>query len=74
MIAVDDENGNEEGYLIMAASLTSTEALAFMIGYGSGIVSVGMKEEDLERLMLPLMSSGREREEPSAAAYTITVV
>ncbi|XP_058109822.1 monofunctional riboflavin biosynthesis protein RIBA 3, chloroplastic-like [Magnolia sinica] len=73
VIAVDDENGDEEGDLIMAASLASSQALAFMIRHGSGIVSVGMKEEDLERLSLPLMSTGSENEDPSAAAYTVTV-
>ncbi|XP_058103472.1 uncharacterized protein LOC131247045 [Magnolia sinica] len=73
MIAVDDENGDEEGDLIMAASLASSQALAFMIRHGSGIVSVGMKQEDLERLSLPLISTGNENEDPSAAAYTVIV-
>lgn len=73
VIAVDDENGDEEGDLIMAASLASSQALAFMIRHGSGIISVGMKEEDLERLRLPLMS-GNNNEDPSAPAYTLTVV
>ncbi|XP_077232905.1 putative monofunctional riboflavin biosynthesis protein RIBA 3, chloroplastic isoform X2 [Tasmannia lanceolata] len=41
--------------------------------HGSGIVSVGMKEEDLERLRLPLMSFASENEDPSAAAFTMTV-
>ncbi|KAJ8636912.1 hypothetical protein MRB53_011179 [Persea americana] len=73
VIAVDDENGDDEGNLIMAASFASPKALAFMMRHGSGIISVGMKEEDLERLMLPLMSTGSENEDPSAAAYTVTV-
>ncbi|XP_058103727.1 monofunctional riboflavin biosynthesis protein RIBA 3, chloroplastic-like [Magnolia sinica] len=73
VIAVDDENGDEEGDLIMAASLASSQALAFMIRHGSGIVSVGMKQEDLERLSLPLMSTGSENEDPSAVTYTVTV-
>jgi 3,4-dihydroxy 2-butanone 4-phosphate synthase/GTP cyclohydrolase II len=40
----------------MAADLVSPESIAFMIRNGSGIISVGMKEEDLERLMIPMMS------------------
>ncbi|KAL6011232.1 putative monofunctional riboflavin biosynthesis protein RIBA 3, chloroplastic [Asimina triloba] len=72
VIAVDDESSDEEGDLIMAASLASTQALGFMIRHGSGIISVGMKEEDLERLRLPLMS-GNNNEDPSAPAYTVTV-
>lgn len=74
MIVVDDENGDIEGNLIMAASLTSPKDIAFMIKHGSGIVSVGMKEEDLQRLNLPLMSPETEDEDSSAPTFTITVV
>lgn len=73
VIVVDDENGNIEGNLIMAASLTSPRDVAFMVKHGSGIVSVGMKEEDLERLKLPLMSPESEDENSSAPTFTITV-
>ncbi|XP_027341847.1 monofunctional riboflavin biosynthesis protein RIBA 3, chloroplastic isoform X2 [Abrus precatorius] len=73
VIVVDDENGDIEGNLIMAASLTSPNDVAFMIKHGSGIVSVGMKEEDLQRLNLPLMSPETEDEDSSAPTFTITV-
>ncbi|KAJ8499335.1 hypothetical protein OPV22_009887 [Ensete ventricosum] len=76
VIAVDDDDddGENEGDLIMAATLANTKAIAFMMKHGSGIVSVGMKEEDLERLMIPMMSSPiAEIKELSAAAATITV-
>lgn len=75
VIVVDDENGDDvEGNLIMAASLTSAQDVAFMVKHGSGIVSVGMKEEDLQRLKLPLMSPETEYEDSSAPTFTITVV
>lgn len=74
VIAVDDENGEHVGDLIMAATLVNPQAIAFMIRHGSGIVSVGMKEEDLQRLMIPMMSSFTEIEDISAAASTVTVV
>ncbi|WOK95539.1 putative monofunctional riboflavin biosynthesis protein RIBA 3 [Canna indica] len=75
VIAVDDEDdeGENEGDLIMAATLASTEAIAFMIRNGSGIISVGMKEDDLERLMIPMMSPITEIKDLSATAATITV-
>ncbi|KAI5603318.1 hypothetical protein POPTR_001G234900v4 [Populus trichocarpa] len=73
VIVVDDENGDIEGNLIMAASLTSPQHVSFLIKNGSGIVSVGMKEEDLERLKLPLMSPETENEDSSAPTFTITV-
>lgn len=74
MIVVDDENGDIEGNLIMAASLTRPVDVAFLMKHGSGILSVGMKEEDLERLKLPLMSPENEDEDSSAPTFTITVV
>ncbi|GAU27203.1 hypothetical protein TSUD_107940 [Trifolium subterraneum] len=73
VIVVDDENNNVEGNLVKAASLISTKDVAFMIKHGSGIVSVGMKEEDLQRLNLPLMSPEAEEEDSSAPTFTITV-
>ncbi|XP_021820389.1 monofunctional riboflavin biosynthesis protein RIBA 3, chloroplastic [Prunus avium] len=73
IVVVDDENGEVEGNLVMAASFTSPKDVAFLIKQGSGIVSVGMKEEDLERLKLPLMSPETEEEDSSAPTFTITV-
>ncbi|KAL2508484.1 Monofunctional riboflavin biosynthesis protein RIBA 3 [Forsythia ovata] len=72
VIVVDDENEDIEGNLVMAASYVSPKAVAFMIKHGSGIVSVGMKEEDLQRLKLPLMSPEKE-DDSSAPSFTITV-
>lgn len=76
MIAVDDDDddGENEGDLVMAATLANTKAIAFMMKHGSGIVSVGMKVEDLDRLMIPMMSPITEIKDLSAAAATITVV
>lgn len=57
----------------MAATLVNPESIAFMIRNGSGIISVGMKEEDLTRLMIPMMSPITEIEDISTAASTVTV-
>ncbi|XP_073009083.1 probable monofunctional riboflavin biosynthesis protein RIBA 3, chloroplastic isoform X1 [Typha latifolia] len=72
-LKMNDENGDREGDLVMAATLANTQAIAFMIRHGSGIVSVGMKEEDLGRLMIPMMSPITEIEDLSAPASTVTV-
>lgn len=73
LIVVDDEDGGEvEGNLVMAASLVTSEAVSFLVRHGSGIVSVGMKGEDLDRLNLPLMSPEKE-DDSSAPSFTITV-
>ncbi|KAM0897781.1 hypothetical protein ACQ4PT_022353 [Festuca glaucescens] len=73
VIVVDDESRENEGDLILAASLVTPEAMAFIVRYSTGIVCVSMKEDDLERLNLPLMVSSKENEEKLCTAFTITV-
>lgn len=74
VIVVDDEDRENEGDLIMAASLVTPEAMAFIVKHGTGIVCVSMKEEDLERLRLPLMVTTKENEEKLRTAFTVSVV
>lgn len=74
MIVVDDESRENEGDLIMAANLVTPEAMAFIVRHGTGIVCVSMKEDDLERLNLPLMVTTKENEEKLCTAFTVTVV
>ncbi|XP_048135730.1 monofunctional riboflavin biosynthesis protein RIBA 2, chloroplastic-like [Rhodamnia argentea] len=74
VVAVDDEDRENEGDLIMAAEMATPEAMAFIVKHGAGIVCVIMKEEDLERLQLPLMVNQRQNEEKLRTAFTVTVV
>jgi 3,4-dihydroxy 2-butanone 4-phosphate synthase/GTP cyclohydrolase II len=74
VIVVDDEDRENEGDLIMAASKVTPEAMAFIVRHGTGIVCVSMKEEDLERLQLPLMVTAKENEEKLRTAFTVSVV
>ncbi|XP_002534102.2 bifunctional riboflavin biosynthesis protein RIBA 1, chloroplastic [Ricinus communis] len=73
VIVVDDEDRENEGDLIMAASKATPEAMAFIVKHGTGIVCVSMKGEDLERLELPLMVTHKENEEKLCTAFTVTV-
>ncbi|KAL6531698.1 Bifunctional riboflavin biosynthesis protein RIBA 1, chloroplastic [Orobanche minor] len=73
VVVVDDEDRENEGDLIMAASKVTPEAMAFFVKHGTGIVCVSMKSEDLERLQLPLMVSHKENEEKLSTAFTISV-
>ncbi|KAA8546767.1 hypothetical protein F0562_003196 [Nyssa sinensis] len=73
VIVVDDEDRENEGDLIMAASLVTPEAMAFTVKHGTGIVCVSMKGEDLERLQLPLMVSQKENDEKLCTAFTVSV-
>ncbi|KAL3527596.1 hypothetical protein ACH5RR_012252 [Cinchona calisaya] len=73
VIVVDDEDRENEGDLIMAASLVTPEAMAFIVKNGTGIVCVSMKGEDLKRLELPLMVSQNENDEKLSTAFTVSV-
>jgi 3,4-dihydroxy 2-butanone 4-phosphate synthase/GTP cyclohydrolase II len=71
VVVVDDENRENEGDIIFAASMATPELLAFTIRHTSGVICVPMLGEDLDRLGLPLMvHQNRER---LRTAYTISV-
>ncbi|MEU4604641.1 bifunctional 3,4-dihydroxy-2-butanone-4-phosphate synthase/GTP cyclohydrolase II [Kribbella sp. NPDC023972] len=71
VIVVDDEDRENEGDLIFAASKATPELLAFLIRHSSGVVCVPMEGAELDRLGIPLMTPhNRER---MRTAYTISV-
>ncbi|XP_009624585.1 bifunctional riboflavin biosynthesis protein RIBA 1, chloroplastic [Nicotiana tomentosiformis] len=73
VLVVDDEDRENEGDLVMAASKATPEAMAFFVRHGTGIVCVSMLEEDLERLQLPLMVNDKKNEEKLCTAFTVSV-
>lgn len=71
VIVTDDENRENEGDLIMAASKVTPETINMMIRYCSGIVCVPMLETQLARLGLgPMVARNRESQRTD---YTVTV-
>lgn len=74
VLVTDDEDRENEGDLVMAASKATPEAMAFFVKYGTGIVCVSMTEEHLERLQLPLMVNDKKNEEKLCTAFTVSVV
>lgn len=61
VIVTDDEDRENEGDLIMAASKATPETVNMMIRYGSGIVCVPTVEPQLRRLGLgPMVQQNRE--------------
>ncbi|TPX35697.1 3,4-dihydroxy-2-butanone-4-phosphate synthase [Synchytrium microbalum] len=70
IIAVDNEDRENEGDLIIAAEAMTTEKMAFMIRYSGGVVCVPAPGEILDRLNLPIMV--KYNEEALRTAYTIT--
>ena len=71
VIVVDDDDRENEGDLIMAASKATGEAAAFMIRHTSGILCTPVTQEIATRLQLNLMVANNEA--PMGTAFTVTI-
>ncbi|KAF7370639.1 3,4-dihydroxy-2-butanone 4-phosphate synthase [Mycena sanguinolenta] len=71
LVVMDDENRENEGDLIIAASQCSTEKMAWMIKHTSGYICIALPGDRLEQLDLPMMVP--QNQERHRTAYTITV-
>jgi len=54
-ILVDDESADGEGFLCAAAEKITPEAVNFMMLHGRGLICVGLTEERMKQLGVPLM-------------------
>ncbi|MFJ9516770.1 bifunctional 3,4-dihydroxy-2-butanone-4-phosphate synthase/GTP cyclohydrolase II [Kitasatospora sp. NPDC101801] len=71
VIVVDDEDRENEGDIIFAASAATPELMAFTIRYTSGVICVPMTGEELDRLKLPPMTAVNE--DRKGTAYAVSV-
>ena len=62
VVVVDDENRENEGDLLMAASLVRPEDINFMARFGRGLICLTLTREHCAQLRLPLMVSETDRE------------
>ena len=60
VIMLDDEDRENEGDLIMAASLVRPEDINFMAKYGRGLICLPMTRERCQQLNLPLMVNANQ--------------
>jgi 3,4-dihydroxy 2-butanone 4-phosphate synthase/GTP cyclohydrolase II len=60
VILMDDEDRENEGDLVMAASHVRPEDINFMASHGRGLVCMTMTRERCEQLALPLMVEANE--------------
>ena len=56
VIVVDDEDRENEGDFVFAASRSTPELMAFTIRYSSGVICAPMTAETLDRLGIPRMN------------------
>ncbi len=73
VVAVDDEDRENEGDLIMAAEHVTPEKMAFMIRYTSGVICMPLEGDRLDELQIPLMVQTGENTEVQRTAFTVSV-
>jgi len=71
VIVVDDEDRENEGDIIFAASKATPELMAFTIRHSSGVICAPMPAHMLDRLEIPLMTP--HNRDKMRTAYTISV-
>ena len=71
VIVADDEDRENEGDLVMAASAMTPEHVNFMLEYGRGLICVTLTPERADELDLPLMTD--DNTDPLGTAFTVSV-
>lgn len=71
IVVVDDENRENEGDLVMAADLVTSEAVNFMTKYGRGLICVPMEKRRLDDLNIQQMVINNT--DPKGTAFTVSV-
>ena len=71
VIIVDDEDRENEGDLIMAASLVEPEHINYMARYGRGLICLTLTRDRCAQLRLPLMVTDTDKE--LATNFTVSI-
>ncbi|MBZ2279488.1 3,4-dihydroxy-2-butanone-4-phosphate synthase, partial [Buchnera aphidicola] len=71
IIILDDEKRENEGDLVFASENITTEKIALMIRYGSGIVCLCITEEKRKKLKLPMMV--KKNTSKYQTGFTVTI-
>jgi 3,4-dihydroxy 2-butanone 4-phosphate synthase/GTP cyclohydrolase II len=71
VVIVDDEERENEGDLVMAASMVRPEDINFMARYGRGLICLTLTRERCRQLNLPLMVGGTD--EKRTTNFTVSI-
>lgn len=71
VIVADDEDRENEGDLVCAASEVTPQTINFMAKHGRGLICVAMTNERADELGLPLMTENNT--DPQRTAFTVSV-
>lgn len=72
LVVVDAMDRENEGDLIIAAEHLTSDKMAFMVRYTSGLICAPATQERLKQLGLPLMVPSTNNTESHGTAYTIS--
>ncbi|ODV75681.1 3,4-dihydroxy-2-butanone-4-phosphate synthase RIB3 [Cyberlindnera jadinii NRRL Y-1542] len=70
LIVMDDESRENEGDLIIAAELVTSEKMAFLVRHSSGFICVPLSNAKADALDLPPMV--KDNQDRHGTAYTVT--
>ncbi len=73
VILVDDEDRENEGDLVLAASHVTPEKINFMVAQARGLVCLSLMPEQIDRLNLPLMIRDEMNNSPNKTAFTVSI-
>jgi riboflavin synthase len=71
VIIMDDEDRENEGDLLIAASLVRPEDINFMARYGRGLICLPLTRERCQQLRLPLMV--QDNSSPYSTNFTVSI-
>ena len=71
VILVDDEDRENEGDLVLAASHVTPEAINFMATHARGLICLALDGKRVDELQLPLMS--RQNQSTRQTAFTVSI-
>jgi len=71
VVLMDDEDRENEGDLIMAASLVRAEDINFMATHARGLICLTITQDRCERLNLPLMV--QDNQDAHGTAFTLSI-
>ncbi len=71
VIIMDDEDRENEGDLLMAASMVRPEDINFMARYGRGLICLPLTRERCQQLRLPLMV--QDNSSPYSTNFTVSI-
>jgi 3,4-dihydroxy 2-butanone 4-phosphate synthase/GTP cyclohydrolase II len=71
VILVDDEDRENEGDLVMAASCVTPQAVNFMATHARGLICLTLTGAQIDRLGLPMMAT--HNQSPYSTAFTVSI-